>query len=499
MRYSNVLKILGLLIMVYSITLLPPLLVNIFYEETEHMAFASTFLFMNMLGGAIWFPTRNSARELRKRDGFLIVVLCWSILCIVSALPFMLATNPQLDFVNALFESVSGLTTTGATIITNLDELPRSILYYRNQLQLLGGMGIIILAVAILPMLGVGGMQLFKAEMTGVSKDNKLAPRITHTAKMLWGIYVALMLLCIAAYMLAGMEPFDAICVAFGTVSTGGYVPHDASIGFYNSRVIESISLVFMILGAINFSLHFMALRDKTVRNYFKDQECFIYIIYLFLCWVLVSAVLLWLSRGFALFQLNPFGQQGLDNISDIILDSLFHVVSMATTTGFVSSNGFASWPSFVPFFIFYLAIIGGCAGSTSGGLKMIRMLLLHKQGAHEVKQLIHPQGRFFIKYGEQILNNKVTNGVWGFMAAYLAIFIILTLLLISDGHDFVTAFSGVASGLSNIGPALGNFAIDFSGGDSFTKLVISFTMLLGRLEIFTVLVLFSPYFWNDT
>lgn len=483
MKYSNILKILGLLLMVYSITLLPPLLVNFLYNESEHWAFISTFAFLNILGLVIWLPSRFSERELRKRDGFLIVVLFWSILSLLSALPFMLATNPQLEFVNALFESVSGLTTTGATIITNLDELPHSILYYRNQLQFLGGMGIIILAVAILPMLGIGGMQLYKAEMTGISKDNKLAPRITHTAKMLWGIYLALMLLCMASYVLAGMDPFDAVCVAFGTVSTGGYVPHDASIGFYNSRLIEGISMIFMLLGATNFTLHFIALRDKAFFVYFKDQESRVYLIYLFISLVIIVTTLYYFSGV---------------NFQDKVLDSAFHIISMATTTGFVTSDGFALWPTFVPFLIFYLGIIGGCAGSTSGGLKIIRMLLLHKQGAHEIKQLIHPQGRFFIKYGEQILTTKVTNGVWGFMASYLAIFIALTLLLVANNHDFVTSFSSVATALSNIGPGLGEFVVNFSAGDNFSKLVICMAMLLGRLEIFTVLVLFSPYFWND-
>lgn len=493
MKYSNVFKILGVFLMGYSVTLLPPIVVDFIYDNDEFRAFVYAFVVINILGAAFWLPNRNSSKELRKRDGFLIVFLCWTTLSILSAIPFILATNPGLSAVNALFESTSGLTTTGATIISNLDELPQSVLYYRNQLQFLGGMGIIILAVAVLPMLGIGGMQLYKAEMTGVAKDNKLAPRITHTAKMLWGIYVTLMLLCMASYVLAGMDVFDAICVAFGTVSTGGYVPHDASIGFYNNRTIEAISIVFMLLGGINFTLHFLALRDKTLGNYLKDQESKVFLIYIFFFWVLITSSLLY-------FKLSDYSLETIKaNSIDVALDALFHVISMATTTGFVTSEGFGFWPSFVPFLIFYLAIIGGCAGSTSGGLKMIRMLLLHKQGAHEIKQLIHPQGRFFIKYGDVILNNKVINGVWGFMAAYLAIFIFLTLLLVADGNDFITAFSGVASGLSNIGPALADFTTDFATADTFTKLVISFTMILGRLEIFTVLVLFSPYFWYDT
>lgn len=492
MKYGNILKILGLLLMVYSATLWPPVLVNYIYNENEFSAFFDTFIALNTVGVLLWFPNRNSKKELRKRDGFLIVVLFWVVLSSLSAIPFILCGNTHLTFVNSFFEAVSGLTTTGATVITNLDELPRSVLYYRNQLQFLGGMGIIILAVAILPMLGIGGMQLYKAEMTGVSKDNKLAPRITHTAKMLWSIYIALILLCILAYLLSGMDLFNAVCVAFGTVSTGGYVPHDASIGFYNSRTIEAVSIVFMLLGALNFSLHFVAFRDISFKAYLRDQEARTFFLYLCCCWFIISISLFF----YKLDELDPGFMY--NNFKDVLLDSIFHIVSMATTTGFVS-GGFAYWPSFLPFFIFYIGIIGGCAGSTSGGLKIIRMLLLHKQGLHEIKQLIHPQGRFFVKYNDTILNNQVTNGVWGFMASYLAIFITLTLLLVANGNDFVTSFSGVATALSNIGPGLGGFTDNFAEADNFSKIVISFAMLLGRLEIFTVLVLFSPYFWNDT
>jgi len=247
-----------------------------------------------------------------------------------------------------------------------------------------------------------------------------------------------------------------------------------------------------MILGGVNFSLHFVAFRDFSFKSYIRDPEFCVFMKYIITIWVITTAVLVFYESEVMSF----------DNLRlvlfDNVLDSLFHVISLGTTTGFVS-GGFSLWPSFLPFLAVYLGIIGGCAGSTSGGLKIIRMYLLHKQGMHEIKQLIHPQGKFFIKYGDKILTTKVTNGVWGFMAAYLAIFIFLMLLLIGDGVDFTTAFSGVASGLSNIGPALGGFADHFAGGDNFSKLVISGAMLLGRLEIFTVLVLFSPYFWNDT
>lgn len=493
MKFGNILKILGILLMVYSITLLPPILVDFIYHDDEYRAFIYTFFLLNIIGFTIWLPNRSGTKELRKRDGFLIVFLCWTILSVLSSLPFILATNPGMSVVNALFESVSGLTTTGATVISNLDELPYSILYYRNQLQFLGGMGIIILAVAILPMLGIGGMQLYKAEMTGIAKDSKLAPRITHTAKMLWGIYVTLLLLCIASYMLAGMDLFNAVCVAFGTVSTGGYVPHDASIGFYNNRFIELVSIVFMTMGGINFSLHFIALRDKSIKCYFQDQESMA-----FLKIILIFAALI--TVGLLYYEMSSFTLEELRvNFQSIAMDSLFHVVSLSTTTGFVTSDGFGYWPGVFPFIVFYIGIIGACAGSTSGGLKIIRMLLMHKQGLHEIKQLIHPQGRFFMKYGEQILDSKVANGVWGFMAAYLAIFIFLTLLLVADGNDFVSAFSGVATAMSNVGPGLADFTANFTSADTFTKLILSFAMIMGRLEIFTVLVLFSPYFWYDT
>ncbi len=493
MKFDNILKILGVLLMVYSLTLLPPILVDYIYDNGEYPSFIVTFVIINLFGLIFWIPNRKAQKELRKRDGFLIVVLFWTTLSLLSALPFILASNPYLSGINAFFEAVSGLTTTGSSVISNLDELPESILYYRNQLQLLGGMGIIILAVAILPMLGIGGLQLYKAEMTGISKDNKLAPRITQTAKTLWGIYVFLILLCILCYLLAGMNAFDAICVAFGTVSTGGYAPHDASIGYYNSRTIEMICSFFMILGGINFSLHFLALRDKTLMNYIKDPESRGFLIYIIICIVITIIALF-------IYKLNSYTISDIQsNFFEIFYDSIFHVISIATTTGFVTNNGFAGWPSFIPFFILYLGIIGACAGSTSGGLKFIRLLLLHKQGAHEIKQLIHPQGRFYIKYGENILDTTISNGVWGFMASYLAIFVILTLFLVADGNDFVTAFSAIACSMGNIGQTLGAYIPSFADADFSTKLILSLAMLLGRLEIFTVLVLFSPYFWNDT
>lgn len=489
MRYSNILKIIGILLFFYSFTLLPPILVSYIYAEVEYTTFLISFFIFISSGLFLWSINRNSDVDLRKRDGFLIVVLAWVVLAIYSTIPFILSADTNIGFIDALFESTSGLTTTGATVIEHLDDLPRSILFYRNQLSFIGGMGILVLAVAILPILGIGGMQLFKAEVTGVTKDSKLTPRITETAKLLWGIYVALLLSCTLFYFIAGMSLFDAICFAFGTVSTGGYAPHDASLGYYNSRLIEFISVIFMLLSAINFALHFMAFRNKSIKYYFKDLECRSYLTFLFVSWIIVSLGLIFFNITLNLSE---------NSIIDNILDSLFHIVSLSSTTGFTSS-GFSFWPSFVPFLVFYIGVIGGCAGSTSGGLKIIRMILLYKQSSHEIKQLIHPQGKFYIKYGDTIINNKISNAVWGFMAIYLAMFIFFMLLLISDNNSFISSFSAVASCLSNIGPALGEFVSHYQNTSDFSKVILSMAMIIGRLEIFTVLVLFSSYFWNDT
>lgn len=475
-------RILGLLLMMLSLTFIPPLFVELWYQDgyvlTFHLSFAVTF----GLGFILWFPFRDTKQALRTHDGFLIVLFFWLTASLFGALPLYWNIQPDLSFTDAFFESVSGFTTTGSTIFHHLDDLPYSILYYRQQLQFLGGISIVILAVAILPALGIGGMQLFRTEISGPVKDDKLTPRITHTAKGIWILYVSMTALCAICYWLAGMSCFDAIVHSFSTVSTGGFSTHDQSLGFYQSEAIECVAIVFMFLGAISFNLHFLMLKNKKFTMYFTDPEC-----RLFAKVIFGAAILVWVFLVIAYE----------DNKSpDLLFDAIFQAVSLSTTTGFLSTN-FSVWPLFVALLLMFCGVIGGCAGSTTGGVKIIRVLLLQKQGAREIKRLIHPHGQYVIKLGEKAISARVIEAIWGFFAIYFVIFIVLLLLLLVVEPDFFTAYTALLATISNTGPGLGQVAADFSGLSSHAKWILSFAMLAGRLEIFTILVLLSPAFWR--
>ncbi len=460
---------------------MPPILVASIYEDGGGTAFFTTFLISLFTGFALYLPNRKSRAELKIRDGFLIVVLFWTVLSLFGSIPLLLTDGLNLSLANAVFESFSGLTTTGATVISGLDDLPHSILFYRQQLQWLGGMGIIVLAVAILPMLGIGGMQLYRAETPGPMKDNKLTPRIAGTAKALWYIYLGLTIACGLAYWLAGMGPFDAIAHSFSTIAIGGFSPHDASIGYFDSSAIELICSFFMLIAGINFALHFVAFKRLSIKPYLKDPEFKSYLLILTLVSILCSLILF---------------SYGLFDFSDSVVKGIFHTISIATTTGFATTE-FHTWPIFLPVLLIFASFAGGCAGSTAGGMKIIRVLLLFKQGAREIKRLIHPNGVFLIKLGKESVSDRVVQSVWGFFATYVALFVILMLILIADGLDQVTAFSAVAACMNNLGPGLGEVALNYNGISDLSKYVLSFAMLLGRLEIFTLLVLFTPYFWR--
>lgn len=476
-------RILGLLLMMLSLTFIPPLFVELFYQDgyalTFHLSFAVTF----GLGFLLWFPLRTRHHALRTHDGFLIVLFFWLTASLIGALPLYWNVEPNLSFTDAFFESVSGITTTGSTIFNHLDNLPHSILYYRQQMQFLGGISIVVLAVAILPALGIGGMQLFRTEITGPVKDDKLTPRITQTAKAIWLLYVFMTALCAFCYWLAGMPCFDAIVHSFSTVSTGGFSTHDQSLAFYDSVAIESVAIVFMILGAISFNLHFLMLKNQKLPVYFNDPE-----FKLFAKIIFSATVLVWVALVFA---------SHIDNKSPFLLfDALFQVVSLVTTTGFLSTD-FSLWPLFIGLLLLFCGVIGGCAGSTSGGVKVIRVLLLQKQGSREIKRLVHPHGQYVIKLGEKAISPRIIEAIWGFFAIYFVIFIVLLLLLLIVENDFFTAYSALIATLSNSGPGLGNVATDFSSLSPHAKWVLSFAMLAGRLEIFTILVLLSPTFWR--
>jgi trk system potassium uptake protein TrkH len=462
--------------------MLPPVLVDAIYQENDALPFLEAFALILLMGLLLYLPVRKHKNDLRLRDGFMVVVMFWVVLGSAGGLPLYLSNAHELSITDAVFESVSGLTTTGATVIVGLDQLPHSILFYRQMLQWLGGMGIIVLAVAVLPMLGIGGMQLYRAETPGPVKDTKLTPRITETAKALWYIYLGLTISCGLAYWLAGMNAFDAIAHAFSTVAIGGFSTHDASMGFFDSHTIQLIAIVFMLLSGVNFALHYTALRHRRLTSYLKDAEFSTYIMVLFAVSV-VTVIYLLMTKTF-------------ESPSDNIIEGIFHVVSIGTTTGFTTSE-YYSWPGFLPVLLLYLSFMGGCAGSTGGGIKVIRILLLVKQGMRELHRLVHPSAQFAVKIGRKPVPDKVIEAVWGFFAAYFAISALMIILLMASGLNQDTAFSAVAACLNNLGPGLDQVGQNFASINDFAKWVLCLAMLLGRLEIFTLLVLFTPGFWR--
>lgn len=468
--------------MVFSLTMLPPLAISVWVDDGALIGFTDAFIVTLGLGVAFWAPVRNKHQDLRVRDGFLVVVMFWVVLGLTGSLPFMFAESFNMSLTNAVFESVSGLTTTGATVIVGIDELPMSILYYRQQLQWLGGMGIIVLAVAVLPMLGIGGMQLYRAETPGPVKDNKLTPRITETAKALWFIYLGLTLSCMLAYWLAGMEPFDALGHAFSTVAIGGFSTHDESIGYYDSTLIEMIAVVFMLLSGVNFALHFLAFRRRSLKTYFEDSEFRGYITTLSIVIILVSV---------SLFLMGVYGTW-----SESITRGIFQAVSIGTTTGFTTAD-YSLWPGFISILLLFSSFIGGCAGSTGGGIKVIRFLLLVKQGLREINRLIHPNAEIPIRVGSKTIPWRIVDAVWGFFALYVASFGVMYLALASTGLDLMTSFSAVAASINNLGPGLADVGAHYANLNDPAKWILCFAMLLGRLEIFTLLVLLTPAFWR--
>ncbi len=482
MHPAIIFRILGILLMVFSIALLPPILISLIYQDSALQAFISALGITFASGALFWFPVRHRRQELRTRDGFVVTVLFWLVLAISGSLPLMLADNPGLNFTDAFFESMSGWTTTGATVITGLDDLPQSILFYRQLLQWLGGMGIIVLAVAILPMLGIGGMQLYRTETPGPMKDNKLTPRITETAKTLWYIYLALTIACGLGYWAAGMSLFDAICHAFSTVAIGGFSTHDASMGYFDSGPIEMVAMFFMVFSAFNFALHFYSWRYRSIKHYIMDAEVRTLLVVLGIAGIITVATLI-NSNSYDTDEAIRFG--------------LFELISIATTTGFATAD-FSLWPVFLPFLLFFLAFMGGCAGSTGGGLKVIRVLLIYKQGSRELKRLIHPNAIIPIRVGGRPVEDRVVEAVWGFFSVYLILYLIMCILLLATGLDFVSAFSAVGACMNNLGPGLGEVSAHYGEINDFAKWVLSFAMLLGRLEIFTLLVLFTPTFWRQ-
>ncbi len=480
MQFATIARVLGVLLMIFSLTLLVPISVSVWFQDHNHLTFLLGFVITFFSGVAFWFPARGRKAELRTRDGFLITALFWFVLGLFGALPLYFSVGSDLSVTDAIFESLSGLTTTGATVISGLESLPASTLYYRHQLQWLGGIGIIVIAVAILPLLGIGGMQLYRAEAPGPVKDNKLTPRITETAKALFLIYVMFTITCFVAYKLAGMTWFEALGHSFSTVANGGFSSYDASLRHFDSPAILLICTVFMLIAGANFALHFVAWREKSLLHYLKDAEFRFYF-----GWIIVGTII---TVGYLYFSHTL-------SMQDSFVLGFYNLASTLTTAGFASD--FNNWPSFLPYMLFILAFLGGCASSTGGGMKMIRVLLLYKQGVREINRLIHPNAIIPIKIRKVTVPDRVIEAVWGFFAMYVVMYIAMFLMLLMTGLDLETSFSAVGACITNLGPGMGDVASNYGAISNPAKWILTFAMLLGRLEVFTLLVLFSPMFWR--
>ena len=483
MHASIIVKILGILLILFSfLGNFPPWLVSLIYADGMASVFFYSFLIIFSAGAVLLLFTARSRQELGTRDGFLVVTLFWAVLGTAGCLPFMMSSAVELSITDAVFESLSGLTTTGATVISGLDDLPRSILFYRQLLQWLGGLGIIVLAMALLPMLGVGGMQLYRAQSPGPVKDNKLVPRLAETAKALWYIYLSLTAVCAVAYWIAGMGLFDAISHSFTTVAIGGFSTHDASIAYFDSPAVDLVATVFMFIAGINFALHFTAWQRRGGRHYLVDPE-FRFYSFILVAVSVITVLVLYFSAVYT-------------GLFESVIKGVFQVVSFATTTGFTTAD-FNSWPLFLPYLLLYAAIIGACAGSTGGGMKVIRILLIFKQGFREVQRLVRPKAVIPIKLGRNVVTDRVVESVWGFFAVYVMAFMVMLLALLATGLDIITAFSAVGACINNLGPGLASVAETYGNLPATAKWILCVAMLLGRLEIFTLLVLFTPMFWR--
>ena len=487
MHILSIIRIIGILVMCFSGTMLIPAFVALIYGDGGGKAFMQAFMLSLTAGALLWWPCHHHKQELRSRDGFLIVVAFWFVLGGLATLPLLLFDAPHLTVASAVFEAFSGLTTTGATVMTGLDNLPKAILFYRQFLQWLGGMGIIVLAIAIIPLLGIGGMQLYRAEMSGPMKEQKIRPRITETAKVLWMIYLFLTLSCALAYWLAGMSVFDAITHSFSTVSIGGFSTHDASIGYFNSPLINGITVLFLLVSACNFGLHFRAFstigRENFFKIYLRDPE-FRFFISIQVILVGVCTSVMW---GYSYFKTS---WQDFEQV-------LFQAVSISTTTGYTTSD-FSAWPSFVPVLLISASFMGGCAGSVGGGLRVARVLVLYLQGKRELKRVVHPNLVYPIKWGKNVLDERVIGSIWAFFSAYILVFLICLLGVIACGVEPFNAFNAVLASINNLGPGLGAVSSNMIAIPDSAKWILTIAMVCGRLEIFTLLALFTPAFWRS-
>jgi trk system potassium uptake protein len=482
-RILAVLHVLSVVIMIFALCLFFPLAWSFILRDAAQAAYDEAIFVTASSGVLLWAMTRGHRRELQPRDGFLLVTLVWTVLPAFATLPLLLYM-PGLSFSGAYFETVSGLTTTGATVLTGLDALPPSINIWRTFLIWVGGMGVIVLAVAILPLLGVGGSQIYKAETPGPMKDTKLTPRIAETAKGLWLVYFMITVACLLAYRIAGMNWLDAMMHAFTTMGLGGFSSHDASFAYWNSPAIEMVSIYFMLLAGMNFGTHFLAWRRWSFGPYARDPEAGLYLL------VVLSSVL-----GIAYYL---FANETYTNFWTALRYSAFNVISIATTTGF-SNTDFNLWPIFAPVWMLFLCGFSTCSGSTGGGIKMIRARLMAHQAVREMTRIIHPRAIVPLKLGGAPVENNIIFAVLAFILIYVSSFIGMTMLLAASGLDIISAFSAVVACINNTGPGLNRVgpATTYASLNDFQIWILTFAMLLGRLELFTLLVVFTPGFWR--
>ncbi len=482
-RSLTVIHALGMMLMVFSAAYILPILTSLIYDDGTLMDFALAMVWTFSAGALMWLLTRRHKGELSIRHGYLLVVAMWTAMPAFATMPLLLVM-PELSFTDAYFETMSGMTTTGATVLTGLDHLPPAINLWRHELQWLGGLGIIVLAVAVLPLLGIGGRQLFRAETPGSMKAAALTPRIAETARNLWLVYLGITLACVVSLKAVGMSWLDAVSHAFSAVALGGFSTHDASIAYFNSPAIEFVLMVFMLLAVINFATHFLSVRQKSLLPYLRDVEGKASVV-LIVGSCLGIAIFLWWQGVYPAFW-------------TALRHASFNLVSIATSSGY-SSVDFNQWPIFAPLWMMFLACIAASSGSTGGGIKMIRTLILFKQAGREFLKLLHPAAVNPMKIGGLVVPNNIVFAVLGFIFLYFMSVVTLTFILLISGLDFITAFSAVLACINNFGPGLGQVgpASNYAGLTDFQTWVCAWAMLLGRLEIFTVLILFTPGFWR--
>ena len=482
-RYAPLLNTLGVIVMVFGLSIAIPLGLSHALDDGAQGAYDEAIAITVGAGALLWLASRGHPGELQVRDGFLLVALVYLLLPALAALPLLLYFH-DLSFTDAYFEAVSGLTASGGTVLSGLDALPVSINVWRAQLIWIGGMGVVVLVVAILPLLGVGGSQVFKAETPTPMKDTKLTPRITETAKGLWRVYFVLTAACGAAYWIAGMSPMDALIHSFTTIGLGGFSSHDASFGYWKSPAIEAVAIAFMLVASINFATHFLALRQRSGRPYARDPEAGMVILAMLGSVAMIAAFLYW---------------QGVyDSPLTALRYAAFNVVSVASTTGYANTD-YALWPPFAPLWMLYLCCFATSSGSTGGGMKMIRALVLVKQSLREFTRIIHPRAVAPLRIAGAPVPNSLIFAVLAFMLVYGLTMVGMSLLLTATGLDFITAFSAVTACINNTGPGLGKVgpASTYAVLSDFQTWVCTFAMVLGRLELFTLLVIFTPTFWR--